>query len=124
MKMLVSFFMVAFVSSAFAADFTAPILDFDNTPASACPASDPGCGKVLTLSDVAIASLMGTFPDERDLSGEEKIKRFGLAMRIRNAKDISLTAEEIALLKKIIGRSYGPLVVGRAYPMIDPGEKK
>lgn len=117
--------LLAFLATpALAADFTAPILDFDNGPASACPASEPACGKVLTLSDVSVASLMGVFPDERDLNGDEKVKRFALAMRVRNAKDITLTAEEISLLKRLIGKSYGPLVVGRAWPMIDPGEKK
>lgn len=124
MRVLAFAFSIALASAASAADFTAPILDFDNAPASACPPSEPACGKVLTLSDVAVASLMGAFPDERDLSGDEKIKRFALAMRVRNAKDATLTAEEISLLKKLIGKAYGPLVVGRAYPMIDPGEKK
>jgi len=50
---------------------------------------------------------------------DEKKQRFFLAMQIENGKRV-LTVEDIALLKKVIGLGYGPLVVGRTTELLDP----
>lgn len=76
---------------------------------------------ILTLNDVVQNALLASYPDEQNLAGDEKVKRWSLAMKIdRQRKDPTLTADEIALIKKLVGKAYGPLIVGQAWTMLDP----
>jgi len=76
--------------------------------------------KDLTLKSVSIEALLATFEDERSLSGEEKVKRFVLATRIEsNSNDMDFKVEDVAKIKQLIGKGYGPLVVGQAWEMLD-----
>lgn len=72
-----------------------------------------------TLGGVSIAALLGAYADEQGLSGEEKFRRYQLAERIHagNVQDVS--AEEIALLKKLIGKNWPPAVLGPAYEALE-----
>lgn len=73
----------------------------------------------LTLKTVSVNSLLAILPNENP-SGEEKAQSFSLAMKIHDAQDaIDLKAEEVVRLKTFIGKSYGPLVVGRAYALLE-----
>ena len=106
---------------ALATDFTKPILDFKGNVMPNCPQAKPDCTDIVHLSDVAITALQATYPDEKDLSATEKVKRYALALKISNAKsDLHLEAEDIALLKTLIAKAYGPLIIGRAYELLDP----
>ena len=81
--------------------------------------------KDLTLKTVSVESLLATFDDERSLLGEEKAKRYLLATRIyANPEDIDLTVEEISKIKQLIGKGYGPLVVGQAWEILEGREKE
>lgn len=71
--------------------------------------------KPLTLRFVCTDALMASFEDERGLSGEDKLKRYLLASKIHQTTDGEVTAEEVALLKLLIGKGFGPNVVGPAY---------
>lgn len=75
--------------------------------------------KALTLKKVAIESLLAVFEDERNLSGEEKVKRYELALKISGNEIVDLKAEDIALIKKLITKGYSSLVVGQAWKMIE-----
>jgi len=76
--------------------------------------------KDLTLKSVSIEALLATFEDERSLSGEEKVKRFVLATRIEsNSNDMDFKVEDVAKIKQLIGKGYGPLVVGQAWEMLE-----
>lgn len=75
--------------------------------------------KALALKVPAVNALMGAYEDERNLSGEEKVKRYDLAMRITSITEPDLTAEETALIKKLIAKAYSPLVVGQAWKMLE-----
>jgi hypothetical protein len=77
-----------------------------------------------TLSRVAATALIQAYADEANLDGETKVKRFALAMKVTGAKKLGLAAEEIAVLKERIGKAYGPLIVGRAYQLLDPAALK
>jgi len=59
--------------------------------------------------------LTGDSPD-----GEERYKRFRLAMKIMTSDEPDLTADEIVLVKRLIGLAFGAVVVGRAYEILDP----
>lgn len=73
-----------------------------------------------TLKSVAVEALQLSFADEQQISGEEKVKRWVLATRIyANPENIDLTVGEIDLVKKLVGKAYGPLVVGQAWKILD-----
>ena len=76
--------------------------------------------KDLTLKTVSVEALLATFSDEQSLSGEEKAKRYVLATRIyANPEELDLTIEEMAKIKQLIGKGYGPLIVGQAWGMLE-----
>ena len=64
----------------------------------------------------------------KELTGEEKVKRYQLAQRIYDSKGLlDISPEEQVLLKQLIGRIYPPITVGQAFEILDPhlvGEKK
>ena len=73
-----------------------------------------------TVRGVAIEALFATFKDEENLSGEEKLKRWELASKIKASSDpVELVVEEVALLKKLIGKAYGTLIVGQAWRILE-----
>ena len=77
--------------------------------------------KDLTLKSISVEALLATFSDEQSLSGEEKAKRYLLATRIyADSEGLDLTVEEIAKIKQLIGKGYGPLIVGQTWEMLDP----
>lgn len=56
----------------------------------------------------------------KDDTGETKYKRGVLAERVSHGGVIDLSAEEIALIKKIVGEAYSPLVIRQVYDLVDP----
>lgn len=119
MKTLLRTFLVAAAiavsTPALAVDFAAPINNLDGTPMRKEDKT------VLTLDDVASTALLSSYQDEPNLDGVEKNKRFWLAKKIHDkSKDPVLTADEIALIKRLIAKAYNPLVVGRAWGLLDP----
>ena len=82
-------------------------------------------GKPFRLKAVATNVLLMTETDgtgrPKELKGEEKVERYALAMKIYKSDGlVDLKSEEISLLKKLIGRAYGPLTVGQAWEVLDP----
>jgi hypothetical protein len=69
----------------------------------------------LTLKRASVDALMVPFDDEKSISGEEKLRRYQLAVRINAGGDVDLKAEEVSLLKLVIGKAYAPIVVGPAF---------
>jgi len=92
-------------------DFDAPLLDLKGEPLIEN-------GVEVTLGAIASNALLATYRDEQDLTGEEKVKRFRLAVIARGAQDLSV--EQIVLLKKLIAKAYSPLIVGRVFELLDP----
>lgn len=76
-------------------------------------------GEPITLKRVAVNALMSTFEDEANLSGEEKFKRYKLASRINDAAMVDVSAEEVTLLKRLIGKLYTPIIVGPAFEALE-----
>lgn len=108
--------LIAIASQAFAADFKAPILNLDGSRISSVPGDDKSpaltLGKV--CEDALIANIPGDTPNEA-----EKARRFWLALKV-HAGDKELSADEVSLVKKVVGLAYGPLVVGRVIELLDP----
>ncbi len=73
-------------------------------------------GKPLTLSSIAVEALQAQFDDERQLSGDDKLKRWKLAVKVHGAAEpVELSAEDIALIKRLVGKAYSAAVVGPAF---------
>lgn len=137
-KLLVVLALTVWSNAAFAIDFTQVLFNNENpkcpfknsfttvktsfTVASAsCSYSDEDKNKPdLTLGEAIYAALMINYPDEKDVTGEEKFKRGDLAQRIRTNNDYQLNpGEELALVKKLVGKLYGTSLVYAIYPLID-----
>ncbi len=78
--------------------------------------------KDLTLSTVCISALLT--PEQGEQPATEKVSRFHLAEKVYDSGEQDLSVDDVALLKKLIGKLYPPLVVGRAFAVLDPPPPK
>jgi len=96
-------------------DFKRPLFDFSGDVLK--DGDNP-----LVLGVVAVNALMGIYPDEQNLDGSEKVRRYKLAMSIYSADGpIDVPTEDIALCKKLIGKGFSTVVAGQAIPMLEMG---
>lgn len=78
-------------------------------------------GEDLTLGTVCTAALLNA--DFRESDAKEKFSRGSLALKISDTEGpINLKAEEITLLKELVGKVWNPLIIARAFPMLDSAE--
>jgi hypothetical protein len=80
---------------------------------------DGATEKPMTLGSACIEALNGIFEDEKNLSGEAKFKRHQLCARIYKGGEVDVTAEEISLMKLLVGKGYPPIVVGAVYKLFE-----
>lgn len=73
-----------------------------------------------TLGRVACAALLATYADEQNLAAEDKVKRFRLAEIASKGGEQEIKVDDVALIKKLIGKAFAPLIVARAYDIIEP----
>ena len=72
----------------------------------------------VTLQSLVLGAL--NYP-EKDISGEEKTNRYALALRIRDAAEVDLTVEEVAMIKRLVDLNYPhPQIAGQVWAMLDP----
>lgn len=108
-------FAIALTAPAAAIDFKAPITSLDG---SSVPLSKDD-KTALTLGRACEEALTYNGQLAGDTATpEEKNRRFWIAMKIH--EDKPLTADEITIVKKVVGLAYGPLIVGRAFELLDP----
>lgn len=96
-------------------DLSTTILDLDKKPIK-------DGEKDFTLATACCNALLT--PEQGETSGEEKVKRFRLAEKVYDGGEQELSVDDVALLKKLIGKIYPPLVVGRAFEILDPPPAK
>ena len=74
----------------------------------------------ITLKSVCVDVLLNIpRDDKKEMTGEEKVKRYELAKIIFAGGEIDLESEPISLLKSLVGSSYLPLIVGPAFKMLE-----
>jgi len=73
--------------------------------------------KVVTLKAICQAALLGQYQQEQ-ADGQDKARRWLLAVTLKDG-ELEITPEDAALLKKVIGYAYAPLVVGQTYAMLN-----
>lgn len=108
-----------------AIDFTQVMKGLDGTPFTQTNSAVDKTPKQeqLTLGDVSVNALETLVPEDAKLTGEDKFKMDLLARKVYKAKSVTLTADEVKLLKERIGKLYGATIVGAAWRMLDPEAK-
>lgn len=72
------------------------------------------------LKNVIIDALLATYKDEQGLTGEEKLSRWQLATKVKASDGVAyLDAEEVVLIKKLIGKAYSTVIVGQAWQILE-----
>jgi len=104
---------------------TQQLTELDGTPMVTGRQICQVCGSVIgesepmTIRLAATRALTAQYRDELDLAGEEKVARFHLALRLTDETEPDLKAEDIVLIKSVVGKMYGPVVVGRVWNILD-----
>ena len=99
-------------------DFTKPLKQFDGTDFA------DGTGKPVefNLEKAVINALLTDYRDEA-IDGNEKGKRYALAMKILNhPTSCVLTSDDVATIKKLVAKAYNPYVFGRMLELIAPND--
>jgi len=109
-----------------AIDFSIPILSLEGVAIDDVLAmqTNGGVKKTLTLGAVVCHALNTSFQEDEKLAGSVKYARGKLAYEIFSATGpMNLKAEDIKTIKDLIPKLYGPLIVYRTFPLLDPAEK-
>lgn len=77
-----------------------------------------------TLRTVLLGACLSTLRGDELMDEKQKVPIYLLSKKISEKGDIELTAEDVVLLKGRVGKAYNPLVVGRAYEILDPASLK
>ncbi len=77
----------------------------------------------VTLLKVSRSALMANYPEDKSLDGEAKLARWKLAQKI-NGSETEVTAEEVVLLKTLIGKAFTAAIVGPAYTILEGNAQK
>jgi len=79
--------------------------------------------KDMLLKDACIRALFAVSNDDlKKQSGQEKFDRYTLGLKINKGGVVDLTPEEVVKLRKLVGDSFGPSVIGPAWTALE-GEK-
>jgi hypothetical protein len=106
-------------------NFEVAITDFDGKPIFSEPEVRGKEGTVekaavtFTLKSAAIQALNVLHQDEQSLPAEKKFERYRIAMKIATGDPVELNVDELALVKQLIGRVFTPIVVGRAWEILE-----
>ena len=77
----------------------------------------------LLIKDVVVNILSANYKDDIKTKPEEKLTRFELAIKIKNADSaVELTVEEATLIKKLAAKGGTILAYGRICELIEDGE--
>ena len=73
--------------------------------------------KPVRMKNVLVAALLA--PGAESSTGEEKARRYKLALAASSGGEIDYSPEDLVLIKRVVGAVYGPLVVGQVYEWAD-----
>lgn len=82
------------------------------------PLKEDASNKPVTLGYVIVNALLADNPRE-PLDGTEKLERYELAKAIYKGERNDLSAEEVVLIKQLVGKLLSTLVVGQIFEMLD-----
>jgi len=99
-------------------DFNRVLVDFSGNPLK----EETSSGSVeIKLRSVVINALMTLLEDDKNMSGDDKVKRYDLALLVHNsgAEPLDIKVEDVTLIKAQIGKFYGPLIVGQVWKILE-----
>lgn len=110
-------------------DFTTVLLDQDDKPIVAIECAnattDAECkDKKQTIFTLGLVALRSLNLAEANLQPGESQRRGYLAVSIYKSAGAQLSSDEITLIKNQIAKMYAPIVVMRAFEILDPIPKK
>lgn len=91
------------------------LLDPNGTP---IPESDLPNSKPVTLGSIVCQALLAQFQGDNS-DGAEKHRRYKLWALVKNGGEQDFPAEEIAMVKQLIGKGWSPLIVGQCWEMLE-----
>lgn len=100
-------------------DFTKELHGLDEKPILSSDGKTP-----FTLGEVCVNALELSSPEDKNITGVDKLKMYELAKKIYKNKDAVLTAEEVTLIKDRVAKYYATIVVGPAFEILDPASVK
>jgi hypothetical protein len=107
-------------------DFTAVLSNPDGEAFQDCAdetaQSAESCKKLRPLT-LGIATFRALTLPEQGLNETESWKRGHLGYSLYREKGASVTAEDIALIKKQMAKRYSPAITAVAFPLLDPAQK-
>lgn len=74
----------------------------------------------MTLGRVVAEALLVSGEADRNVGGEEKLRRFNLAQKVAGGGEVSLPVEDLAYIKQRIGVVCTAWTVGQAWKILDP----
>ena len=113
-------------------DVTQNLLGLDGQPMPIIFQACPMCGRPLeekgfhTLRSACEAALSADYQSEQrsgGVSGEVKFRRYCLAVKIHSNDKIAFLAEEIVMLKKVLGLRWPPEIMGPAQTILEPDSR-
>ena len=75
--------------------------------------------KAFTLGAACTTALLNNFQEEANLPPADKVRRFKLALKTDDGGEQAFSAEDVVLIKHLIGKTYGTLIVGRVEQLIE-----
>lgn len=93
-------------------DFSQELKSLDGKPFE----KEPGVNA--NLGDMCVTALLTEVPKE-PATPEDKLKRWELAKRLYEQKEVEVTAEDIALIKKMAGKVFLPALMGTLYDVLE-----
>jgi len=75
----------------------------------------------ISIRDIVSNAVLASYEDEKALAGKKKMERYMLAQKL-NGKDseIELEAEEVAMVKDLVGKGSSPVAVSAVWALFDP----
>lgn len=72
-----------------------------------------------TIGDVIGDALLALGDGDRNLSGEDKNKRYKLWKKLAEGGEKSISVEEASIIKQVVGAAFGPLIVGQVFEFLE-----
>ena len=104
---------------ALGVNFNSPILGMENEEIQST--NEDGLIETLRLGDVCINALMATLPDD-NADGIQKLRRFGLAKKIKGKVDyqlIHINSKSKTLILDMAAKVYSSLIYGRMHEALE-----
>jgi hypothetical protein len=73
----------------------------------------------ITLKSVCVNAMLSMTDEDRQEQGTSKAERYKLAFKLSEGGNQDLSTDEIVKIKERIGKIYIPLIVGRAYDLLE-----